>query len=127
MGKYLARVRCTPDYVLCSTAVRAVKTYKRVAKAGGWDAPVELSESLYVPTTSAVFQAVQSAPDTCTTLLVVGHEPTWSEMVRLLAGGSVSMPTSAAACIEVNVDNWGQVEPGSGTLMWINTPKTVAK
>lgn len=125
MGKYLTKIGAKPDYALCSTAVRAVKTYKRAAKAGKWNSPVELSESLYVPTAESVFQAVQSAPDTCSTLLVVGHEPTWSEMVRLLTGASVAMPTSASACIEVQVDNWGQVEPGSGTLLWVNTPKTI--
>ncbi len=123
VGRFLSVVGAKPDYILCSTAARAVGTCKKARKAGKWKAPVELSDSLYVPTPEAVFEAIQNAPDTCERLLVVGHEPTWSQMVRLLSGATAAMPTAAAACIEVNVDNWSQVEPGGGLLLWLVTPK----
>ncbi|MCB0720349.1 MAG: hypothetical protein KDD65_18015, partial [Bacteroidetes bacterium] len=117
---------CVPDYILCSTAVRAVKTCKRAAKAGKWKAPIELSESLYVPTPEAVWQAIQNVPETCSTLLIIGHEPTWSQMVRQLTGANAAMTTAAAACVAVGAQNWSQVEPGCGLLQWLVTPKQLA-
>lgn len=127
MGRYLTSIDSKPDYIMCSTAIRAVKTCKRASKSGKWKAPIELSGNLYVPTTEAVFQAIQNAPDTCNTLLIVGHEPTWSTMVRLLTGAVAAMPTAAAACMEVTIDNWSQVEPGCGVLRWLVTPKSLPK
>ena len=58
--------------------------------------------------------------------MVVGHEPTCSEIVRfLIGGGLVRMPTAALARIDLRVDEWGQVSAGTGVLSWLVVPRVI--
>jgi phosphohistidine phosphatase SixA len=54
------------------------------------------------------------------TMLVVRHEPTWSELAgRLVGGASIRFPTAAAACIEFDADSWTTVGETRGQLVWL--------
>jgi phosphohistidine phosphatase len=56
--------------------------------------------------------------------MVVGHEPTWSELVSLLVGGgAVRIATAAVACLELAANDWSAIEPGAGRLVWLVAPK----
>ena len=69
------------DAVLCSTATRARETLER----SGIDAPVRYVERLYGATAGTVIEEINEVADDVGTLLVVGHEPTMSE-VAIVSG-----------------------------------------
>jgi phosphohistidine phosphatase len=117
------------DAVLCSTATRARETLAR----SGIDAPVRYAEQLYGATPGTVIEQINRVPDDINTLLVVGHEPTISEVAIVLAraGGtdtvaleriSTKFPTSAIAVLRV-VGRWEQVEPGSAAVVDFHVPR----
>jgi phosphohistidine phosphatase len=117
------------DAVLCSTATRARETLKH----SGIDAPVRYVERLYGATAGTVIDEINQVPDDVSTLLVVGHEPTTSEVAIILAGAdgtdtaaleriSAKYPTSSIAVICID-GGWGQVEPGSGGLVDFHVPR----
>ena len=57
-------------------------------------------------------------------LMLVGHEPTWSSLASVLTGGSqVRVVTATAVGIDLAVARWDQVEPGSGELAWLLPPR----
>src|SRR5271154_864049 len=70
------------DGVLCSTATRARQTLSR----SGIDAPARYAERLYGATPGVLIEEINKVSDEVTTLLVVGHEPTMSELALTLAG-----------------------------------------
>jgi phosphohistidine phosphatase len=128
MGRHLRAVGSLPDRAVASSAVRAVKTVELAAAAGDWDCEVVIDESLYEADPPRVLSLIQEQPDAGDRLLLVGHEPTFSETGSLLiGGGALRFPTGAIACIEVEVGRWADVQAGQGTLAWLLTPKMVGE
>ncbi len=117
------------DAVLCSTATRARETLERT----GIDAPVRYVDRLYGATAGTVIEEVNKVSDDVSTLLVVGHEPTTSEVALILAGSdgtdtvvleriSEKYPTSSIAVLRVD-GGWAQVEPGTAALVDFHVPR----
>jgi phosphohistidine phosphatase len=128
MGRYLASLGQLPDLVLSSTALRARETVRRAAEAGDWDCPVELTPELYGASPGSVLELIRGRDDALESLLLTGHEPTWSVLAGILVGGaSLRMPTAAMARIDFSVESWGDVEPDKGTLIWQVTPKLLGR
>lgn len=124
MGKYLASIDTIPDHVLTSSATRARQTVELASEAGRWECPVRVTEQLYGASVDEVIDEIRSESDSTGTLLIAGHEPTWSSLVSALSGRSIShFPTAAIACIEFDVDRWSEIDYESGRLAWHVTPK----
>jgi phosphohistidine phosphatase len=117
------------DAVLCSTATRTRETLART----GIDAPVRYVQRLYGATPGAVIEEINKVSDDVATLLVVGHEPTTSEVALILAGAdgtdtaaleriSMKYPTSSIAVLRI-VGGWADVEPGIAALVDFHVPR----
>jgi phosphohistidine phosphatase len=117
------------DAVLCSTATRARETLER----SGIDAPVRYVDRLYGATAGTVIEEINHVSDDVNTLLVVGHEPTTSEVAMILAGAdgtdtvaleriSAKYPTSSIAVLRID-GGWEQVEPGGAALVDFHVPR----
>ena len=117
------------DAVLCSTATRARESLER----SGIDAPVRYVDKLYGATAGTVIEQINQVSDDVNTLLVVGHEPTTSEVAIILAGAdgtdtvaleriSEKYPTSSIAVLRID-GGWEQVEPGSAALVDFHVPR----
>ena len=84
---------------------------------------MEIVPSFYGGGWTDVVEGVQSAGDSVERILVTGHEPTWSDLVSVLTGGSlVAMPTAAIACIAVIGNSWARLGPNCAELQWHVTP-----
>ena len=121
--------------MLCSDATRARHTWEIVrselvlAKA---DAPVRLVPDLYGASPSEVVELVRDLPDDVTGVVVVGHEPTMSGTVMLLAGDDSDpdallrvkqkFPTSAVAVVGIT-GSWADLAPGVGALETFVKPR----
>ena len=124
MGRVLAAVRRVPDVVLTSPAARAHATAEMAAAAGGWEAPVLVSDALYGGGPEDVLDVLRTVPPPSIRVLVVGHEPAWSETASvLIGGGELRMPTGALAGLEVLVRSWEALAPGTCRLHWLLPPK----
>lgn len=125
MGLFIAEAGLVPDLCLTSTAVRAADTLTRAARHGGWDhVPRQDLRSLYGAGPADVAGVLAALPDDIDRILLVGHEPGWSEAVRVLTGGSsVRMATGTLARIDFEVDRWVDCRVGGGRLSALVTPK----
>lgn len=130
-GDWIKANAPTVDAVLCSTATRTRETLLRT----GIDAPTEFVERLYDSTpgvTLGVVNEVGALFDVdVRTLLVIGHEPTTSELAQRLAGRgdadaiarmSVKYPTSAIAMLRTAAP-WNRLEVGGATLAAFHVPR----
>ncbi len=126
IGRFLTTARAVPDRALSSTATRARETLATAAEAGGWSGPARVTDALYESTPEDVLREIQSETDDAQTLIVVGHEPTWSGLVsKLIGGGAVQMKTAAVAAIEVEVERWADVQFGRGSLAFLLPPRVL--
>jgi phosphohistidine phosphatase len=120
MGKLLAAMDQIPDFALTSSAVRARTTLDIAVKAGHWQCPTAIIDDLYEASIEQVLTVIHQQPDRYQSLMLVGHEPTWSDSVAyLMGGGTVRVPTAALVCLEFEANAWTQVEYGCGTLLWL--------
>lgn len=121
-----------PQFVLCSTAARTRETWDLVAAdLGGSDAEVRYLDALYLADVGDVLDLVRGVPEEIADVLVVGHEPTTSEVASLLAGpGSdraalavvgVGVSTASLALLTTDAP-WVDLASGVATLSAVLTP-----
>jgi phosphohistidine phosphatase len=126
MGRWLAAIDRVPDLALTSSAVRAKTTLNLAMAAGAWTCPTGVTSDLYEATVETVLAIIQQQSDVHHSLMLVGHEPTWSDtLAYLMGGGTLRMPTAAMACLGFEIDHWAQVGQGRGTLLWLLPPKLI--
>jgi phosphohistidine phosphatase len=123
MGRVLADEGLVPDLIISSTAVRARRTAELAIEAGDWEAELVLDRSLYEEGPRAVLEAGASAPDVSSVMLV-GHQPTWSMLVSALTGERADMKTAAVAVIELDLNSWAELPGASGTLTRVLGPRS---
>ncbi len=123
MGRFLTAAGQEPDTVLTSSALRARTTVELMAEAGGWTCPVHVTRELYESHPEAVLRQIRAQSDSHESLLVAGHEPTWSDLVAGLTGGRARMVTAAVARIDFYAERWQEVDFDTGLLVWLIPPK----
>lgn len=115
--------------VLCSTATRTRQTLDRTAIS----APVRYVDRLYGAVPGTVIAEINTVAVDVTTLLVVGHEPTMSQVALGLAdprssdrgaaaGIAIKFPTSAIAVLRVPC-GWAELELGTAALTGFHVPR----
>jgi phosphohistidine phosphatase SixA/CYTH domain-containing protein len=120
LGSFLSQVGEAPQRILASSAERARSTARLAAEAGGWSCPVETTRQLYSSSPDSVHDQVIQQDDEADRLLVVGHEPTCSELAsRFLGGGHLALAPATLVCLDFGASRWSQVALGSGSLAWM--------
>ena len=119
------------DAVLCSTATRTRETLAHTRI----DAPTEFVDRLYDSTPGTTLDVINGQGTLfgfdARTLLVVGHEPTTSELaLGLIADGDqaaiermvMKYPTSAIAVLRT-AESWQRLAPRNATLVAFHVPR----
>ncbi|MFF7975062.1 histidine phosphatase family protein [Streptomyces sp. NPDC007905] len=131
-GRVLAEADVLPDLVLCSTAVRARRTWELVSAQWGTPPPVRFDRRLYAAAVPGLLEAVHEVPREVETLLLVGHNPGLEELVLELAGDGlddtlaqvrVKFPTSAVAVLVWRGTGWPALAPGTALLTSVAVPR----
>lgn len=121
IGELIEEKGVIPDLVLCSSARRAVSTMELAMQAGNWMADSSVTDALYETNAEAVIELLKQLGEDKTVMLV-GHEPTWSELASSLSGESVAFNTAGIACLIFDCNSWQQITPGKARLEWYQSP-----
>ena len=129
MGNWIKVHQYVPDQIICSPAMRTKQTVEYVCKQ--IDMPVNdvcWDKRIYGADISNLLDILSNANYKAKTLLMVGHNPGFSDLVNYLCSGNgsigKSMPTAAIAVIALN-KFWPEIKQHSGTLLHFVTPKQV--
>ena len=122
MGKFMALANLVPQLAITSSAVRAGSTLKLAMQAGDWVCPVESTQRLYGASAKDVLDLVAEESDE-ESILIVGHEPTWSELVHMLTGASVRMATATLVAVDFEFRSWSSIRPNAGQLALVIPPR----
>jgi phosphohistidine phosphatase len=117
VAKFLQRLKFSADAILTSPLPRASQTAEIVAGRLGIELKTEtaLAHGFSV---ERLRRLLANADAEC--IMVVGHEPEFSEVVKELTGGEVKLSKAGIALLELNRGCT------SGKLLWLFPPK-VAK
>ena len=101
MAEWLRDSSFWPDALLCSTASRTVETWQLMSEtAGVGTTRVEFLDELYLAHELVIYQILcdhWGELNSCETLMVLGHNPGMENLVSMLAGVPLEMPTAAVA------------------------------
>lgn len=131
-GAWLADEGLRPQLVLCSPATRTRLTWHGVALAlaqagnGAGSAPeVHYEAGLYDGGRTEVVDLLRAVPDDIRTVLVIGHNPTMSDVSALLQpdrAPAAELKTSGLA-VHRTESSWSETEPGSMPLISTHTAR----
>ena len=135
MGRLMRDNGDAPELVLCSPALRARQTKDLVLDVLDYDPEVRLMDGLYnFGDGSGLLHIIQQIGGECSSLLVIGHNPSIENLAIKLAGSGKSAdlkamarkyPTAALAITEFDADDWHEVRNGKGKLLSFTRPKAL--
>jgi len=135
MAAYLARLEPTPALVLCSSARRAVETWKLIAPALSDDIAVAFDDDLYLASAATLLARLRRVPGTVPALLLIGHEPGLGRLATRLASEgeraarttmAAKFPTAALAVLRFDDGGWTEIGAHRGRLIAFVTPRDLA-
>lgn len=117
LGRFLAGIGFTVDAIVTSPKIRAAQTATIVADLLGMPVgeDARLGDELTIPALEAV---LRDAGDPGR-IVLVGHDPDFSELVATLSGSS-DVPMKKGSLARIDMPR--PVRPGGGILRWLVPP-----
>lgn len=126
LAKHMTASGPAPTAVVHSPARRAVQTLSLIRSALGDDAAVWPEPRIYGAGAGELLELVRELPDEFTSVMLIGHNPGFEQLARMLAAESDDeeaaarlrrkYPTAALAIIGLRRP-WSDTAPGSGRLL----------
>jgi phosphohistidine phosphatase len=132
MGTYLNDEQLFPDLAVVSPARRARETWE-LARQGLGEVETRDEPLLYNASLERLLAVVQEV-EPVRTLLMVGHNPGFGDLARVLVGHgdryafarlAKGFPTCGLAVIDFAIDGWAEVAARGGRLERFVTPGTL--
>jgi phosphohistidine phosphatase len=133
MGNYLKSESFDPDLVLVSPARRTQDTWDLIRPILG-DIDTRRDGRIYEAPVARLVTVLQEVEPGPTTLLMIGHNPGFEDLVGFLVGEgdmdgimrlSQKYPTAGLAVIDFPHESWSEIRRKSGRLERFVTPKSL--
>ena len=125
MGQRLFDRGARPSLMLTSTAKRARKTARLVAKQLGY--PIEFIQGeaeLYLASPDTIVDVVAQQDDGFNDVMLFGHNPGITELANRLTGSGIdNVPTCGIVAIDASIDTWADLGPETSELAFFDFPK----
>ena len=107
-----------PEVLISSPAVRAYSTALVFAQyLGHSPGSIKLREEIYDASERTLLYVIQSIKEPAETVAIFGHNPGFTEIVRVLAPGSINhLVTAGVVVLNFDIDDWSAVKEGTGIL-----------
>jgi phosphohistidine phosphatase len=120
------------NVALASTAARVRETIDGIQEKYDFGVPIQFEQRIYAASEGTLLELVRALPETAHAALLVGHNPGLERLAielsldddkglrHRIAG---KFPTAGLAMIELPMDRWSEVQPGSGKIVELIFPK----
>ncbi len=102
----LADLERVPQYILSSDSQRTRETCQLLLQTWQVDIEAEYLRSLYHAGAGELRHELPRVPEEAETLMLVGHNPGWEDVVCRLSGETIVMKTATAVLLEADCDQW---------------------
>ena len=128
MGKLISDKGEKPELLISSPANRALSTAKAFGKAMGLvENGIIIDRTIYGAGTQQLLELVQNQDDLYKSIMLFGHNPTFTSFVNLLTGSNImNLVTSGVIRIDFKFSSWTDIDFGSGRLAYYEYPKKYA-
>jgi phosphohistidine phosphatase len=127
MGKVMTKNNFTPETIVSSPAMRAKQTAELVKNSAGLEADIRFDERIYEASPLRLLEVVSYISDEYDSAMIVGHNPGFENIVRVLTGKLESMPTAALAVVDLEINSWREINAETGNLRKFIRPKEEQK
>ncbi len=127
-GRWLPESGYVPDLVICSTALRARETWQLAEEELGVHPRTTFEQRAYGASATELLELARQTPSGIRTLMIVGHEPSMSDLALDLASAApgsdgdealervrAKFPTAAIAVLTVT-GSWPELAHGQARL-----------
>jgi phosphohistidine phosphatase len=124
IGALLKDEGALPDRIVSSTALRARTTAALVAAASGIGPAPILDRRLYGAEPGECMAILREQPAADRSVMIVGHNPCFEQLVERLTGRAERFPTAALARIRLPIERWADLaDDVRGELVALWRPK----
>jgi phosphohistidine phosphatase len=124
MGKRLAKRGVKLDVLLASPAARARATAELIADELGYKrSRVAFDERIYDAEPESLLEIACGLDDALSTVMLVGHNPGFSEMAQIFTDEIGDLPTCGIAELRFSVAHWAALDAGTLASFTLDYPK----
>lgn len=125
MGEVMKKNDFDPEIIISSPAMRAKQTAGLVKESAGFRAAIKFDERIYEASPLRLLEVVSDIEDHYDSAMIVGHNPGFENLVRILTGKIEAMPTAALAIVDLEIDSWNEINSETGDLRKMFRPKEI--
>ena len=123
MGKRLAERGVKPDLLVSIPALRALTTAQLIADGiGHARKDIVVDERLYASSPDKLLAVIGALDDKLARVMLVGHNPEFTELAHRLSSGITDMPTCAVAEFGFDATAWADVEEATPAEVKLDVP-----
>lgn len=125
MGKRLNKKSIIPDFMLSSSANRALSTCKIIAEQIQYPATkIVADKTIYHAGEDELLSVVQQLEDTDSVVMLFGHNPGFTYFANSLTKSNIdNIPTCGVVACLFDIERWKEVSWGMGKVQFFDFPK----
>lgn len=123
MGETMRERDFLPEIIVSSPAKRAKQTAELIKDSAQIEGEIVFDARIYAASTSELLLVVSELNDENECAMMVGHNPGFENLVRVLSGKFETMPTATLAVLELEIEKWNEITPGCCNLIEVLRPK----
>ena len=124
MGKRLAQRDLKPDLIVTSPARRALTTAQLIGDEIGADRrDIAIDGRLYASSAGELLAVIRALDTTFDQVMLVGHNPEFTELAHRLSNQITEMPTCAVAEFGFDIEAWSAVGDVAPSKVRLDEPK----
>lgn len=123
MGEVIRKNKFQPELIISSPAKRAAQTARLVKDAARINGEIEFDERIYEASAARLLEVIGEQNGKFESILLVGHNPGLEGLIKFLTGELQPMPTAALAVVDLNINDWKEMDFSSGNLRTLIRPK----
>jgi phosphohistidine phosphatase len=108
MGGVLRERQVIPEAIFASPSLRTQMTSELLAKELDFPtAQIKVIDSFYGATPDGIVQFSRQLDDALSSVMLVGHNPTWTELCHRLTKGHLgNLPTAGILVVDFEITHW---------------------
>lgn len=124
LGRFILSKSEKPEKILCSSAIRTMQTAEHLAQILNLEVDaIRTSVKMYNAIISVLKEQITQFDGAESCLALLAHNPGISQLASYLGSADhFQLPTAGAVCFSFNIENWAEIKPASGKLLWYFSP-----